>query len=46
MFMALIAVSKGHSSRQGSEFSPTRNRTPIMSDTLWEDKEVRFDIPL
>jgi len=46
MFMALISVSKVHSSRQGSEFSPTPNRTPVMSDTLWEDREVRFDIPL
>lgn len=43
MFMALISVSKG---RQGCEFSPTHNRAPIMSDTLWEDREVRFDIPL
>jgi hypothetical protein len=46
MFMALISVSEAHSSRQGSEFSTTPNRTPAMSDTLWEDREVRFDIPL
>ena len=46
MFMALISVSKAHSSPQESEFSATPHRTPVMSDTLWEDREVRFDIPL
>jgi len=44
--MALISVSKAHSSRQESEFSTTPSRTQEMSDTLWEDREVRFDIPL
>ena len=46
MFMALISVSKAHSSPQESEFSTTAHRTPVMSDNLWEDREVRFDIPL
>jgi hypothetical protein len=46
MFMALISVSKARSSRQGSEFSAIPNRTTEMPDTLWEDREVRFDIPL
>jgi len=44
--MALISVSKAHSSRQESEFSTTPSTTQEMSDTLWEDREVRFDIPL
>jgi len=46
MFMALISVSKAHPSPQERELSTTPNRTPVMSDTLWEDREVRFDIPL
>jgi hypothetical protein len=44
--MALITVSEAYSSPQESEFSATPNRISAMSDALWEDREVRFDIPV
>ncbi|KDR08011.1 Bardet-Biedl syndrome 5 protein-like protein [Zootermopsis nevadensis] len=46
MFMALISVSKTHSSLEESEFPNKYSKTSEMADSLWEDREVRFDIPL
>jgi hypothetical protein len=46
MLMALIAVSEASSSHHESDFPRSPDRTSVMSDTLWEDREVRFDIPL
>jgi hypothetical protein len=43
LFMALISVSKTNSSFQESKIP---GKTSKMADSLWEDKEVRFDIPL
>jgi hypothetical protein len=46
LFMALISVSKTSLLPQESGIPRHSNETLKMPDSLWEDKEVRFDVPL
>lgn len=46
LFMALISVSETSLSPVESGIRRYYNETLKMSESLWEDKEVRFDIPL
>lgn len=46
LFMALISVSETGLSPQESGVQRHCSETLKMSESLWEDKEVRFDIPL
>lgn len=43
--MALISVSETSLSSLESGIQRHRNESVKMSESLWEDKEVRFDIP-
>lgn len=45
--MAIIAATgKANVQRLSKEQSQTTKFAPRMGDSIWEDKEVRFDVPL